>query len=358
MHGPLSRLILAAKPAAAVSPVQRTASVVLEQTLRRLQKMGCGASNQQMRYAAPGGDAPLSAKQLRHELRALATAARKQEKIAAAADAADPHEKASNRAGACTLWGLRTLEPLLENITLIDVQYLIALGEAGGVVPCWQDVPAAARIDADNVWRLRGYNGGVPILVLSNPWLDSHHPDKHGVTLRRLLPVLRACRDEASRMYKNGIVPGGGIHAMGAHCTFGVFWDYMSMHQGSTVPYAARTKDLATMAGCAAPRAPAPPAPARVLSSRATHAASSSTPTRPCCACARRSRTATTRSRFRTRSAGATAIAPPTLVAPQLRAPLLHARLTHPRRHAPHTGGVTSRCASRASSRARSASGT
>ena len=76
---------------------------------------------------------------------------------------------------------------------MIDVNYLIALGESGGVVPGWQDVPVAARINAANVWRLRGYNNlGVPILVLSYPWLDRHHPDKHGATLRRILPILRA----------------------------------------------------------------------------------------------------------------------------------------------------------------------
>ena len=150
---------------------------------------------------------------------ALATAAAAQEKVATAADAATAEEKATEGV-AYTMFGLRPLEPLLASIDLIDAAYLIALGEAGGVVPRWQDVPAAARINAASVWRLRGFNQGVPILVLSYPWLDRHHPDKHGATLRRILPILRACREEA-------------LESGGVHCTFGVFWDYLSFPQRS-----------------------------------------------------------------------------------------------------------------------------
>ena len=195
-----------------------------------------------------------------HQAEALAKAAAAQEKTAAAADAATAEEKAKE-GSAYTHGGLRPLEPLLASIDLIDVAYLIALGEAGGVVPRWQDVPAAARINAASVWRLRCFDGGMPILVLSYPWLDRHHPDKHGATLRRILPILRACRE--------WVLEWGGVH-----CTFGVFWDYMSLPQGAwvcgrngetrfeddrTEAEGARFKQgLATMAACAAPRAPAP----------------------------------------------------------------------------------------------------
>ena len=126
---------------------------------------------------------------------ALAAASIEQEMVAVAADAATAEEKAMEEK-AYTEAGLRPLEPLLANIDLIDAAYLIALGEAGGVVPRWQDVPAAARINAASVWRLRGCYD-MPILVLSYPWLDRHHPDKHGATLRRILPILRACVEKA-----------------------------------------------------------------------------------------------------------------------------------------------------------------
>ena len=152
---------------------------------------------------------------------ALATAVAAQEKVAAAAATATAEEMAEE--GRASEY-LRPLEPLLASIDLIDAAYLIALGEAGGVVPRWQDVPAAARINAASVWRLRCYGNGVPILVLSYPWLDRHHPDKHGATLRRILPILRACVKQAQE--GDHMWSGGGPHA-----TIGVFWDYLSLPQ-------------------------------------------------------------------------------------------------------------------------------
>ena len=68
-------------------------------------------------------------------------------------------EEKAKEGDAYKRYGLRPLEPLLENIDLIDAAYLIALGEAGGVVPRGQDVPAAARINAASVWRLRRREG-------------------------------------------------------------------------------------------------------------------------------------------------------------------------------------------------------
>ena len=41
--------------------------------------------------------------------------------------------------------GGATMEEMLECVDLIDVHYLIALGEAGGVVPRWQEVPECAK---------------------------------------------------------------------------------------------------------------------------------------------------------------------------------------------------------------------
>ena len=111
------------------------------------------------------------------------------------------------------------LEPLLEHTDLVDVNYLIALGEAGGVIPRWQDLPDCARINTANVWRLRCWdrNFALSVLVLSYPWLDRDPPDRLGETLRRILPILRALREKA-RQY-------------GTHGTVGVLWDYMSLPQ-------------------------------------------------------------------------------------------------------------------------------
>ena len=100
---------------------------------------------------------------------AAAMALAAQEKVAAAAEAASAEEKAK----VSTQWkvscGGPSLERMLEDMTLVDVQYLIALTEAGGVVPRYQELPAAARIGPHNAWRLRCWSNAyrLPVLVLS-----------------------------------------------------------------------------------------------------------------------------------------------------------------------------------------------
>ena len=100
---------------------------------------------------------------------AAATALAAQEKVAAAAEAASAEEKAkvgSNWKSAC---GGPALERMLKDMTLVDAQYFIALTEAGGVVPRYQELPAAARIGPHNAWRLRCWERPrkLPVLVLS-----------------------------------------------------------------------------------------------------------------------------------------------------------------------------------------------
>ena len=165
---------------------------------------------------------------LSDSLRALIAKAAKsaeavQEKVAKAAEKAPADLKQE----ICEGWkefSNYAMEPLLKHTDLIDVNYLIALSEAGGVVPRWQDVPDCARINATNgsFWRLRCHNAkyALPVLVLSYPWLDTDHPDRFGDTLRRILPILKACLKESQAQ--------GGKHA-----TFGVLWDFMSLPQGA-----------------------------------------------------------------------------------------------------------------------------
>jgi hypothetical protein len=116
------------------------------------------------------------------------------------------------------------MEAILSHVDLVDANYLVALGEAGGVAPMWQDVPACARINQSNVWRLRawGYGFTCPVLVLSLPRLDPSHPDRLGEVLRKLLPLLRILIKEA--------------RVFGAHCTIGVLWDWMSLPQQPRSP--------------------------------------------------------------------------------------------------------------------------
>ena len=74
------------------------------------------------------------------------------------------------------------LVKLLKNTHLIDAKYLIILYEAGGVLPRWQEIPKAAKIDKDNCWRLRYAWGGtgsdfrLPVLFLTYCWYNPYHP--------------------------------------------------------------------------------------------------------------------------------------------------------------------------------------
>ena len=60
------------------------------------------------------------------------------------------------------------------------------------------------------------------VSVCADPWLDKHHPDRLGETLRRILPILIAMRDKAKEY--------------GEHATVGVLWDFCSLPQGIRTP--------------------------------------------------------------------------------------------------------------------------
>ena len=65
------------------------------------------------------------------------------------------------------------LEELLHNTDLTDAQYLISLYEAGGILPRCQDVPAAAKINKKNIWRLsHAWNEiyKLPVLLWTYCW--------------------------------------------------------------------------------------------------------------------------------------------------------------------------------------------
>lgn len=114
--------------------------------------------------------------------------------------------------------GGQALESMLADTDLIDAQYLVALGEAGGVVPSWQECPREAFITVQSLWQLRCWGFiNLPVLVLSYPWLDREHPDRLGEQLKRLVGVLRAFIAKAKEY--------------GRHATVGVLWDYMSLPQ-------------------------------------------------------------------------------------------------------------------------------
>jgi len=147
--------------------------------------------------------------------------------VAAAAEAAPEEERAAAPDGlGGELWdffGGGAIESLVDHTPLIDLDYLVALAEGGGVMPCGrQNVPPAAFITARNLWRLKlwgkvEFKYSLGVLVLSYPWLDWFHPDRLGAQLRRLLPFLKVMLAEAKRD--------------SPHCTVGVMIDFLCLPQ-------------------------------------------------------------------------------------------------------------------------------
>ena len=76
-------------------------------------------------------------------------------------------------------------------VKLIDMRFIIALGELGGTMVRRQDLPKEAFIDLDTLKRLPcGYNS-LPIISISHPWQQPDHPDPKEVNLQLLAKVLK-----------------------------------------------------------------------------------------------------------------------------------------------------------------------
>ena len=81
---------------------------------------------------------------------AVAKVAQRIGEVAAAAEAAPEEERGDGRTWAT--YGGGAIKSLLDHTPLIDLDYLVALTEGGGVMPCGrQNVPPAALITARNL---------------------------------------------------------------------------------------------------------------------------------------------------------------------------------------------------------------
>lgn len=118
------------------------------------------------------------------------------------------------------MYGGIAVDEMLHLCDLVDARFLIDLHEAGGIVPRYQSMPRAAIINSSTAWRLKiawQETGCLPVLVLSYPWLDKHHPDRLGEQLGTVVPVLRAMLDSRSCTSEHG--------------TVGVLWDWACLPQ-------------------------------------------------------------------------------------------------------------------------------
>ena len=75
-------------------------------------------------------------------------------------------------------------------VKLIDMRFIIALGELGGTMVRRQDLPKEAFIDLDTLKRLNG-GGSLPIISISHPWQQPDHPDPKEVNLQLLAKVMK-----------------------------------------------------------------------------------------------------------------------------------------------------------------------
>ena len=79
-------------------------------------------------------------------------------------------------------------------VKLIDMRFIIALGELGGTMVRRQDLPKEAFIDLDTLKRLED-EGNLPIISISHPWQQPDHPDPKEVNLQLLAKVMKLMLD-------------------------------------------------------------------------------------------------------------------------------------------------------------------
>lgn len=146
--------------------------------------------------------------------------------VAKAAEESPAEERAAATNGNGVLWDQydgRTIVSLIEHTPLIDLEYLVALAEGGGIMPCGrQHVPAEALITEHNLWRLKLWGKrrdkqSLGVLAISWAWLDWYHPDRDGAQLCRLLPFMKAMLASAKED--------------SPHCTVGVMIDFLCLPQ-------------------------------------------------------------------------------------------------------------------------------
>ena len=84
-------------------------------------------------------------------------------------------------------------------VKLIDMRFIIALGELGGTMVRRQDLPKEAFIDLDTLKRLK-VPGSLPIISISHPWQQPDHPDPKEVNLQLLAKVMKLMLDQFKRV--------------------------------------------------------------------------------------------------------------------------------------------------------------
>ena len=116
-----------------------------------------------------------------------------------------------------------SVEALIDSgaIALLDASFLVRHAEHGKTLPPRQKLPAEAFLHSVQQLKAAQPNicGTLRILVVSHMWLTPGHPDPNGDTLKRLASLLKVFLSHTSHSGES------------AFRTFGVFWDWGSLHQ-------------------------------------------------------------------------------------------------------------------------------
>ena len=89
-------------------------------------------------------------------------------------------------------------------VKLIDMRFIIALGELGGTMVRRQDLPKEAFIDLDTLKRLKSDGFSLPIISISHPWQQPDHPDPKEVNLQLLAKVMKLRLEFNKQQFGNG----------------------------------------------------------------------------------------------------------------------------------------------------------
>lgn len=111
---------------------------------------------------------------------------------------------------------MRPLSEAMQDVKLISAGWLVQLAKANVRPPRCQDIPPEAVVALESLEN----SPGVPILVISYPWLARAHPDELGEQLQFLAFIFKAFYSHAKKLISPLV-------------TVGVFWDYLSLPQPS-----------------------------------------------------------------------------------------------------------------------------
>ena len=130
-----------------------------------------------------------------------------------------------------TKYGGDEVEPLLSSgaVVLVDAHWLIAFYERGGrALGRRQDLPIEAFITLPEIKASGAPLESLPIIMESYMWLQPDHPDPRGHNLTQTVFMLKALTCQRPQQLRNF---GASTYGPGYTQRFGVFVDWLSMHQ-------------------------------------------------------------------------------------------------------------------------------